>query len=96
MKSLYALKDTLTTFQNPFISANDNSARRDLSLALNATSKEEFNLKYKDYQLFYLGDYDDDTGHIINNVRFVCNCMDLINYAVIKDNEVQNGNKEEN
>lgn len=89
MKNMYCLKDTLTCFQNPFLSINDNTAIRDIKLAYSMANDVEKN-KAKDFQLFKVGTFDEDTGALVGDLVFICNCSDLITFDK-KDEVLENG-----
>lgn len=63
---LYAVKDVLVgEFMNPVPMANDEVARRSLRIAANEPSA--FKDNKQDIQLWYLGEFDNETGEFKEN-----------------------------
>lgn len=74
---IYCVKDVLVGFKPPFVAPNDNFAVRMLSQLVNDTNVNDIKINPKDYQLFYLGELDDQTGEVISDVKFLANAIDL-------------------
>lgn len=69
---IYAVKDTKTTFWKPWTHHNDQSATREFASMVNAGNNVVAD-NPGDYELWYLGDYDDYTGKISPACVFVVN-----------------------
>lgn len=75
---IYALKDIKVAFKSPVVMHNDEEMKRACSFIVNSGDKQnEICLCPQDYELWCLGDYDDVTGHIIPEPRFICNLLEL-------------------
>ena len=75
---IYALKDTKIGFKTPFYTFNDQVAIRTVKNAVNDKIHEnDIKQNPEDHQLWYLGEFDDATGEITSEVRFVANAIDL-------------------
>lgn len=72
MLGLYAVKDTKTTFWKPFTHHNDMSAQREFSSLVNSNN-ELVASNVADFELWCLGSYDDVTGSIVSELKFICN-----------------------
>lgn len=76
--NIYSIKDTkVGAFKSPFYAQNNMVAMRSLKNAVNDKNGGELYLNAEDFQLFNLGEFDDITGQITNNVEFICNAIDL-------------------
>ena len=69
---LYCIKDTKTTFWKPFVHHNDLSAQREFSNLVNS-GNELVSANVEDFELWCLGTYDDVTGAIVSELKFICN-----------------------
>lgn len=74
---LYSVKDVkAASFFRPFPSVNDQVAIRDLKTLVNSEDSEIS--KYpEDYELWYIGEFDEKQGNLIPNQDFLVNCVDL-------------------
>lgn len=86
---LYATKDQVAGYyMGPVALHNDQEALRTIKYTC-----ENWNDVYKDYQLYYLGEYDLETGRIYANkeTQFVCNFIEF----KPKKKEIKNENSNE-
>lgn len=58
---LYCIRDLKASFQEPFLSANDQAAKRDFILRL-ATSNVLTRTAPSDFDLYFIGHFDTETG----------------------------------
>lgn len=74
---LYSVKDVkAASYFRPFPSVNDQVAIRDLKTLVNTNESEV--AKYpEDYELWFLGEFDEKTGVITSDLKFLVNCADL-------------------
>jgi hypothetical protein len=64
VQKVYTIRDTKAkAFLNPFFTVNDDTAVRIMQNVV-ADENHEFNKNADDYSLYYLGEYDDNTGLI--------------------------------
>lgn len=63
MLKLYAIKDTKGAFEAPFIAINDAVATRTIKSYINS-GKDVHSQFPEDFELWYLGDYDELTGNL--------------------------------
>lgn len=75
---LYSIKDTKIGFMNPFLNHNDGTAIREFTNGANEINKNSINTNPEDKQLWYLGEYDDQTGIIQSEPKFLINANDVI------------------
>lgn len=73
--NIYAFKDTKIGFMQPFLQQNEAVAMRTLKMAVNDEQGPIRNMA-EDIQLYQLGTFDDDTGEIMPEVKFVANAID--------------------
>lgn len=78
MLDLYALKDVLVGFQNPFVSPNRQTALRQLSLTVNAKEPNPIQATVEDVELWQIATYDSDTGVVVPKLEFVCRALDCL------------------
>ncbi|UPW40916.1 hypothetical protein [Sigmofec virus UA08Rod_6120] len=78
MLDLYALKDVLVGFQNPFVSLNRQTALRQLSLTVNAKDPNPIQATVQDVELWQIGTYDETTGTLVPKLEFVCRALDCV------------------
>ena len=69
--SLYAIKDNKVGFWKPFIQPNEAVAVRDFSNMINHSDDGFVQQNYADLDLYQLGTYDDKTGVIVSDVKFI-------------------------
>lgn len=82
---LYSIRDIkLEKYGQPFVAPNDEIAKRMLQSTIRAgqTTIAEYP---EDFQLFKLGEYNEDTGELKNEQRFVANATEF------KKGEITNG-----
>lgn len=75
---LYCLKDVKVGFKTPFECVNNAVAIRSLKNALQ--DKNEFSLNPTDFELWCVGEYDDQTGIIVSSLDHVINVVDLLDH----------------
>lgn len=74
--NVYAIKDTKTTFWRPHTQVNEVAAIREFDNLIN--SNDRFvSANYADLELWFLGTFDDLTGDLISEVRFVVKGADV-------------------
>ena len=73
---IFALKDTKSFFQPPFVDVNEALAVRHVKNALD--SANEFSKNPADFELWKLGEYDNETGIITSKLEHVVNCSSLV------------------
>lgn len=75
---VYNIKDTLVGFTRAMmVYENDNIALRAFKGLVNDDVPNDVSKNPKDYQMFYLGEMDTDTGEFISDVKFLVNAIDL-------------------
>lgn len=77
---VYSLMDKQAQlFGQPFIAINENTCKRDVSMQVNKTNGS-LNYSPKDYDLYRLGKFIDNTGviEIDSPFEFICNCESLV------------------
>jgi len=77
MPKLYALKDVKIGFMNPWPCQNDPVAIREFTRGANDTQPNSINTDIEDKELWGLGEYNDETGVITPNVRFICRATEV-------------------
>ena len=75
---LYSIKDTKVGFMNPFVSNNDGVAIRTFTNGANEPEKNAINTNPEDKELWCLGEFDDQTGELVSNVKFMVKANDVI------------------
>ena len=75
---IYAIKDTKIGYMNPFYLQNDGVAMREFTNARNEQSKNAVNTNPEDKELWCLGEFDDQTGEIVSNIRFIVKAEDCL------------------
>lgn len=66
MKNMYSIKDAKGAFNMPFYKNYHGEAERDFQTLVNDTKGENaVNMYPQDFDLYYLGQYDEITGKII-------------------------------
>lgn len=73
--NIYAFRDTKIGFMQPFLQQNEAVAMRTLKMAVNDEHSQIRNMA-EDIQLYQLGNFDDDTGEIMPEVKFIANAID--------------------
>ena len=76
---IYCIKDTAVGrfSSTPFMLDNDVVAKRTFGLAINSGSQSQVAVCYKDMQIWKLGDFDDKTGELTNDIYLVANGVDV-------------------
>lgn len=69
--SVYAVKDELVGFMQPFILQNDQQALRSFEATVNATDGNPIARAYKDMSFYRLGTFDDSTGKLTSDVQML-------------------------
>lgn len=74
---IYSIKDTKIGYMSPIYLQNDGVAIREFSNARNSEQKNTVNTNPEDKELWALGEFDDQTGTIISDVRFIIKAEDV-------------------
>ena len=75
---MYAFKDTVIgQFMNPFYQQNDNVAVRTFTQAINDKQPNSINQIKSDVQLYSVGSFNDVTGEVTADLRFIANGVDV-------------------
>lgn len=79
MMNVYAVKDTKSQlFNNPFVQKTDGTAIRTFSAACE-DPKTELNKYPSDFSLYNLGEYDPESGKIIQkDIIQICNASEFV------------------
>ena len=80
MLKLYSIKDTKGGFSAPFLAQNDALAARNVKTVINSQKGSPENLYPEDFELWYIGEFDEITG-IIQPAALDCVCR----LATLKD-----------
>lgn len=84
MKRLYAIRDQLVGFKDPFVLVNDSVAQRAFATFVNDGKSDLYeNPKY--YDLYFIGEFDDEKG-VLKKAEPTLICSAL---SVKKENNVQ-------
>lgn len=78
ISKLYALKDVKVGFKAPFICTNNAIAIRQLKNVLG--EKNEISMNPEDFELWFIGEYDEETGIITTRLEHVFNVVDLVEH----------------
>lgn len=70
-QKLYAIKDKAIGFVHVFTTSNDYSALRMFNDTVNNPNPTNISEHPEDFSLFSLGTFDDETGNITPEVKFV-------------------------
>lgn len=83
---LYSLKDVVVGhFRNPAQFNNDQECIRAIKVALNSVN--DLSRQCEDLQMWYLGEFDTETGVITSDIKLLANLIDFVNpqvYQAIK------------
>lgn len=71
--NIYSIKDTKVAFQSTWTHHNDETAKREVKIALDKMPEETV----RDCELWKIGEWDDQTGIIKSEVKFICKLYDL-------------------
>lgn len=74
---IYAIKDTKIGFMTPIYYPNDAVALRDVTNAANSKEKNAVSENIEDKELWKLGEFDDQSGEITNDIEFILRAIDL-------------------
>ena len=74
---IYSVKDTKIGYMQPFYQNNEAVAVRNLSNAVNSPQLNNINQNLEDMELWQLGAFDDQTGEITSEIKFVIKAIDL-------------------
>ena len=75
--NIYSIKDVKMGFMTPIYQKNDAVAIRDLSNVVNdKTNKSFISENYEDVELYKLGEFDEETGEIVPEVKFIIAARD--------------------
>ena len=74
---IYSIKDTKIGYMQPFYQNNEAVAVRNLSNAVNSPQLNNINQNLEDMELWQLGAFDDQTGEITSEIKFVIKAIDL-------------------
>lgn len=77
MNNLYALKDVKSGFMSILVLKNDELAKRSYKNMLADPTPSLVNQNPEDFELWCLGSYDQDSGIIISDVRFVASATSI-------------------
>ena len=72
---MYAFRDTKIGFMQPFLQQNEAVAMRTLKMAVN-DENSQIRAMADDIQLYQIGTYDDETGEVKADLKFVANAID--------------------
>lgn len=77
--NVYSIRDIYTGFLSPVVELNDNAAKRNFSHAVNQP-ESLMHTSAKDYSLYFVGQYDTDSGEVIpaSPIRLVCDATDVM------------------
>lgn len=79
--NIYSIKDTKVGFMSPIYLHNDGEAIREFTNAANAKEKNLVNTNPEDKEIWKLGEFEDQTGEIKSEVRFLIKANDCIKEA---------------
>ena len=74
---IYSIKDVKVGFMQPFYQANNAIAIRSFTNAVNSEQTNNINQNLEDMELWLLGEFDDDTGEIKNEISHLCKAVDV-------------------
>ena len=77
---IYSVRDALVGFSTPFYARNDGEAHRLFANSANAGTPNIVNTNPEDKELFKLGSFDEETGELEKDLRFIVSAK-----AVIKE-----------
>lgn len=78
---LYAIKDVMLGFSNPFASANDQTAIRAFASSVRSPQPNLANEYPEHKQLWHIGTMEFESGELESDVRFLANAMTYVQYA---------------
>lgn len=74
---IYSIKDTKIGYMQPFYQNNEAVAVRSLANAVNSPQLNNINQNLEDMELWQLGAFDDQTGEMTSEIKFVIKAIDL-------------------
>lgn len=74
---LYAIKDVKIGFGQPFMAQNNAVAVRAFTNSRNATEPNVVNTNPEDKELWFLGDFNENTGEIESKVEYIVKAEDV-------------------
>lgn len=83
---LYAVKDNLVGFLFPFGMQNDAMAKRLFISSAQAEAPNAVNTYPENKELWYLGEFDDQTGEVVSDVKYLDTAMP---YVVAKPTQLE-------
>ena len=75
---IYSIKDTKIGYMSPMYLQNDGVAIREFTNARNSEQKNIVNTNPEDKELWCLGEFNDQTGVITSEVRFLIKAEDVL------------------
>ena len=75
---LYAVKDTLVGFSQPFPMSNEAVALRSFAGAAQSPQQNNVNTNAEHKQLWYIGTFDDVTGALVSKPRYVADASQFL------------------
>lgn len=76
--NIYSIKDTKIGYMSPIYLQNDGVAVREFANLAKDTNKNIVNTNYEDKELWLLGHFDDQTGAIEPEVRYIAKATDYV------------------
>lgn len=76
--NVYAVKDVLVGFSQPFFVANDSVAVRMFANSARAKEPNSVNIYPEHKELWKIATYDDQTGEIVNDIVFIAKAIDYV------------------
>lgn len=77
----FSLKDTKTSFCPPFVFETIEDAKRGIAQLFVKALKNDNGQKLADSELYYIGDFDLETGKFTSELTKICDVKDLIQYT---------------
>lgn len=76
--NIYSIKDTKVGYMSPLYLQNDGVAVREFANLAQKKEPNIINTNPEDKELWHLGDFDDQTGEIQSEVRFIAKATDYV------------------
>lgn len=76
--NIYSIKDTKIGYMSPIYLQNDGVAIREFANLAKDVNKNIVNTNAEDKELWLLGHFDDQTGEILSEVRFIAKAVDFV------------------
>lgn len=77
IKELFAFRDKKVGYWSPFVHHSDATAQREFKQMVNHSNNEFVVQNYPDIDLYHIGSFDDQTGDLVSDVRYICNGSDV-------------------